>query len=66
MLTEAELWGLFETTGAVLKGHFLLSSGLHSPVYIQCAKLLQHPALAARVAGLLAEQAEDLGKIDAV
>lgn len=30
-------------TGAILEGHFLLSSGLHSNTYIQCAKLLQHP-----------------------
>lgn len=30
-------------TGALLQGHFRLSSGLHSPKYVQCAKLLQHP-----------------------
>ena len=66
MLTEAELWGLFETTGAVLKGHFLLSSGLHSPVYIQCAKLLQHPDLAERVCRTLAEKVRGLGPVQAV
>jgi len=66
VLTEAELWGLFETTGAVLKGHFLLSSGLHSPVYIQCAKLLQHPDLAERVCRALAEKVRGLGPVQAV
>lgn len=66
MLTEAELWGLFESTGAVLKGHFLLSSGLHSPVYIQCAKLLQHPDLAERVCRALAGKVRGLGPVQAV
>ena len=34
----------FKRTGALLEGHFILSSGLHSPVYLQCALVLQHPA----------------------
>ena len=34
---------IFEKTGALLDGHFLLTSGLHSPHYFQCAKVLQHP-----------------------
>ena len=33
----------FEETGALLEGHFVLSSGLHSPKYLQCALALQHP-----------------------
>jgi orotate phosphoribosyltransferase len=37
----------FRDTGALLEGHFVLSSGLHSPVYLQCALLLQHPRDAA-------------------
>src|SRR5258706_16165702 len=36
----------FEDTGALLKGHFRLSSGLHSDTYLQCARLLQWPARA--------------------
>jgi orotate phosphoribosyltransferase len=36
----------FEDTGALLKGHFRLSSGLHSEIYLQCARLLQWPARA--------------------
>jgi orotate phosphoribosyltransferase len=34
----------FRRTGALLEGHFVLTSGLHSPVYLQCALVLQHPA----------------------
>ena len=36
----------FEETGAYLKGHFRLTSGLHSPEFLQCAKVLQHPVIA--------------------
>jgi len=42
-LTKEEILKLFEDTGALLKGHFLLASGLHSPQYFQCAKILQYP-----------------------
>src|SRR5215472_16543474 len=35
---------LFEGSSALLRGHFLLTSGLHSPVYLQCALVLQNPA----------------------
>lgn len=38
----------FTETGAYLKGHFRLTSGLHSPEYLQCAKVLQYPGLAER------------------
>lgn len=44
----------FRDAGALLEGHFLLSSGLHSPVYLQCAKVLEHPDRAARLCGALA------------
>jgi orotate phosphoribosyltransferase len=40
---------LFRSTGAYLTGHFRLTSGLHSPEYLQCALVLQHPAHAARL-----------------
>jgi len=42
--------------GALLEGHFRLSSGLHSPRYVQCALLLQHPADAAAAASVLVER----------
>src|SRR4029078_4047031 len=38
-----DLRALLEETGALLHGHFRLSSGLHSPNYVQCALLLEHP-----------------------
>lgn len=44
----------FERTGAILKGHFLLSSGLHSAQYMQCARLLAHPDLAEKLGRELA------------
>ena len=40
---------LFHETGAYLRGHFRLTSGLHSREYLQCALVLQHPVHAARL-----------------
>jgi orotate phosphoribosyltransferase len=52
---------LLRDCGALLEGHFLLSSGLHSPYYLQCARLLMDPRRAERVcAALRARLAEDL------
>jgi len=45
---------VFRETGALLEGHFLLSSGLHSPKYLQCALVLQDPSHAERLCGQLA------------
>ncbi len=45
---------LFEERGALLQGHFLLSSGLHSPRYLQCARVLMDPGLASRLGAELA------------
>ncbi len=45
---------LFEETGAYLRGHFRLTSGLHSPEYLQCAKVLAIPEYAERLGSLLA------------
>ena len=47
---------IFERTEALLNGHFLLSSGLHSRQYFQCALVLQHTDIAARICGDLAEK----------
>jgi len=44
----------FRRTGALLEGHFILSSGLHSPAYLQCALVLQHPAEAEAIGRALA------------
>ena len=42
-LSKEQFLEIFEETGALLKGHFLLTSGRHSNVYFQCAKVLQYP-----------------------
>src|SRR6266511_4839680 len=56
-----DLLSLFRKTGALLDGHFILRSGLHSRQYFQCALLLQHTDIAAKVRGWLADK---LGKFD--
>ena len=43
MLQEKEVMQLLEETEAVLHGHFLLTSGLHSPMYVEKFNVLQHP-----------------------
>jgi orotate phosphoribosyltransferase len=53
-----DLLALFKERGAVLDGHFLLSSGLHSPRYVQCARVLMDPALATRLGADLARGLE--------
>jgi orotate phosphoribosyltransferase len=53
-----ELLRLFEESGAVRRGHFTLSSGLHSDMYVQCALVLQHPQHAERLGRSLAAQFE--------
>ena len=50
---------VFKRTGALLEGHFILSSGLHSSVYLQCAVALQSPAVAAEFAAAIANQFRD-------
>ena len=51
----------FRRTGALLEGHFILSSGLHSPNYLQCALALRHPADAKRFGEALADQVKYKG-----
>jgi orotate phosphoribosyltransferase len=51
----------FKTTGALLEGHFQLSSGLHSTVYLQCALVLQFPEKAAAFGEAIARQFEGKG-----
>jgi orotate phosphoribosyltransferase len=54
-----DLLALFRKTGALLDGHFVLRSGLHSRQYFQCAILLQHTDIAAQVCGQLADKLRD-------
>jgi orotate phosphoribosyltransferase len=51
-----DLLALFRKTGALLDGHFVLRSGLHSREYFQCAILLQHTDIAERVCKMLADK----------
>ena len=64
--SEQEVLDLLSKTGAVLDGHFVLSSGKHAGRYIQCAKLLQYPDKAERVCRTLAAKAEGFRPIDLV
>src|SRR3954463_7735511 len=57
MATPDELLDMFRKSGALLEGHFRLSSGLHSNGYMQSALVLQHPATATKLAEALAETA---------
>jgi orotate phosphoribosyltransferase len=56
-----DILDLFRRTGALLEGHFQLSSGLHSPGYLQSALVLQHPEQAEAVGRALAARVRTLG-----
>lgn len=60
VVKPAEIADIFRRTGAFLEGHFQLSSGLHSPNYMQCAKVLQYPEHGERFAKALAAKLEAL------
>src|SRR5437763_1382057 len=60
MLTRDTLLDLFRRSGALLEGHFRLTSGLHSSGYLQCALVLQHPAHSEALARAIADRARDL------
>ena len=49
MPNQNQVMEAFRETGAYLKGHFRLTSGLHSDEYLQCALVLQHPAIAEKL-----------------
>ncbi|HTM26820.1 MAG TPA: orotate phosphoribosyltransferase [Vicinamibacterales bacterium] len=59
-MTERDVLDLFRQSGALLEGHFRLSSGLHSDRYLQSALVLQHPEFAARLGAALAARAGGL------
>ena len=56
MLSHKKSLNILKKTNALIEGHFVLSSGLHSPKYIQCAKLLSFPNLAKDVCSSLAKK----------
>ncbi|WP_341631219.1 orotate phosphoribosyltransferase [Sphingomonas agri] len=67
-MSDDEILGEFRAAGALLEGHFILSSGLRSPKYLQCARVLMDPARAERLAKALAAKLPDelRSSIDAV
>jgi orotate phosphoribosyltransferase len=67
-MTDEDILNEFRAADALLEGHFILSSGLHSPKYLQCARVLMNPARAARLATALADRLPDAirSQIDAV
>ena len=67
MLSYDESLRILKETNALLEGHFILSSGLHSKQYIQCAKLLSHPKKAEAICSSLCEKIiKTFDKIDIV
>ena len=60
-MDQAAVMAEFEAAGALLRGHFILTSGLRSSVYLQCARVLMDPARAERLATALALKLDHLG-----
>ena len=56
MMTDDDILAEFRSAGALLEGHFILSSGLRSPRYLQCARVLMDPSRAERLARALADK----------
>ncbi len=61
-MTQDEILSLFKNSGALLEGHFRLTSGLHSTRYLQCALVLQHPEHAAALGSALAARLLELAE----
>ena len=59
MLSLKKSLNILKKTDALLEGHFVLSSGLHSSKYIQCAKLLSYPHLADKICRSLADKSNN-------
>lgn len=59
MMTQEEVKQLFIETGAILEGHFLLTSGLHSPMYVEKFQVLQHPKHTEKLCQSMAEMFAD-------
>jgi orotate phosphoribosyltransferase len=64
-MKKEEILTIFKKSGALLEGHFQLTSGLHSPQYFQCAKVLQYPEYATVICETIAQRYRD-AKIDIV
>ena len=60
-MSEEEVIGVFRQAGAILEGHFILSSGLRSPVFIQKARVFMYPELTEQLCHALAHKIDDSG-----
>jgi orotate phosphoribosyltransferase len=60
-MTDADVLATFRRSGALLEGHFTLSSGLHSPGYLQCARVLMFPRDAEALGAALGARVRSLG-----
>lgn len=60
-IMSAEVEGIFRKAGALLEGHFLLTSGLHSPAYWEKFRLLEHPDLTVKLCRLISRHFKDSG-----
>jgi orotate phosphoribosyltransferase len=60
-MRDSDLLALFRRSGALLEGHFRLSSGLHSPGYLQCALVLSYPRDAEAIGAALADNVRAFG-----
>lgn len=66
-MTQDDVLQLFRDVGALLEGHFVLTSGLHSTGYLQCALVLQHPRLAGQLGEALGDAVRAAGlEVDVV
>jgi orotate phosphoribosyltransferase len=59
MMTETEVKAIFLKTQAIMEGHFLLTSGLHSPLYVEKFNVLQHPEYTEQLCQALADMFRD-------
>ena len=60
MNDQGQLIEIFQKTGALLEGHFILTSGRHSPTYFQCAKVLQYPEYLQKFSNEIANHFKDI------
>lgn len=65
-MTNAEALQIFRDTGALLEGHFILRSGLHSRQYFQCALALQQMPIVERLGAAIATQVRPLGAVTVI
>lgn len=65
-MTPSEVREVLEQTGAIRTGHFQLTSGRHSDTYVQCARVLEHPAVTARLARATVANIPDGVRVDLV